>query len=377
MNKKHFAIFVAITVIVLVASVIAVNKEQSAVVNQDAGAMLFPGLEAKANDVAKVEIVKGEDRTTIQSNNGKWVVTDRDNYPADVSKVKEAIMKIAGFTTVEAKTKKEDNYGKLNVEDPTKEDAKSILVTLKDKSDSEMAALVIGRQVTGSFTTVGQDQTYVRKMNDPQVWLVKGALTLDESANDWLVEDLLNVAMSRVSQVTIKQADGSFVTINKEKPGEGDYIIQNLPKNQEVESQADLAKIPKVLENLRLEDVQKTDAVEFPEDKSIKTEIKTFDGLVINAVTKKQNQDYLVKITVKFDASIRPPVAETSAEPKSETPADEAHAKPQPPKLKDAAAVQLEATEINEKVSPWVFTVTRTKGLALTRKLDDLVKDKS
>ncbi|WP_455210848.1 DUF4340 domain-containing protein [Kaarinaea lacus] len=383
MNKKHISIFLAVTVIVVIAAVVAVNQQQSTVVNQQAGDYLFPGLESKVNDIAKIEIVKGEDRLTLQRSDNNWQILEKDNYPADFSKIKESIMKIAAFTTLEAKTKIPDNYGKLNVEDPTQEDAKSILVSIKDATDTELAAVIVGRMEAGSFTTVGQDKTYVRKANDDQVWLVKGGLVVDEAAGDWVVEEILNIDSSRVKQVTITHNGGDTVVIQKDKPGEGDFVIANLPKDKQVDSQSNLVQVARAMETLRMLDVEKSEGFEFPEGKTITTELQTFDGLVITAKTVKQAGDYLTNFTVRFDESLRP-AEETKAEQtrkegeetQNASTAPDPHA-PQPSTIKDAALTQQEATQLNQQLSPWVFTLNKTKAKNLVKEMEDLVKDKS
>jgi hypothetical protein len=387
MNKKHISIFLAVTVVVVIAAVIAVNQQQSAVVNKQAGEDLFPGLEAKVNDVAKLEIVKGEDRVTIQRADNNWQIVEKDNYPADFSKIKEVVMKVAGFTTIEAKTKIPDNYGKLNVEDPTLEDAKSILVSIKDNADNELASVIVGRMEAGSFATVGQDKTYVRKANDDQVWLVKGGLVVDEQASDWVAEEILNIASSRVKKVEITHNDGEKVILQKEKPGAGDFVIANLPQDKEVRSQSALTQVARAMETLRMLDVEKAEGFEFPEDKTTTTELQTFDGLVITAKTVKQAGNYLTNFTARFDASLRPAEEPEKAadseqarkegeEPKEAAAPPDPHA-PKPAPLKEATLVQQEVTQLNEQLSPWVFTLNKSKAKTLVEEMDDLVNDKS
>ena len=386
MSNKNISIFLIVTVAVVIAAVIAVNQQQSAVVNKQAGDVLFPGLEAKVNDVAKLEIVKGEERVTLQRADNNWQIVEKDNYPADFSKIKEVVMKVAAFTTIEAKTKIAENYGKLNVEDPSQEDAKSVLVTIKDNADNELAGVIVGRMEAGSFATVGQDKTYVRKANDDQVWLVKGGLVVDEEAGDWASEEIMNIASSRVKKVEITHKDGKKVIIEKQKPGEGDFVIVNLPKDKDVRTQTALAQVARAMETLRMLDVEKAEGFEFPEDKTITTELQTFDGLVITAKTIKQSGDYLTNFTAHFDASLRPAeetkeadtqdASKESEEPKEAATPPDPHA-PKPAPLKEAALVQQEVTQLNEQLSPWVFTLNKTKAKNLVEEMDDLVKDKS
>jgi hypothetical protein len=386
MNKKHIGIFLGVTVVVLVAAIIAVNKEQSSVVNKQAGEYLFPGLESKINDVAKIEVVKGEDHVTIEHKDDRWQIAEKDDYPADLSKIKEVVMKIAAFTTVEAKTKKPDNFGKLNVEDPTGENAKSVEVTLKDKAGKELASVIVGRMESGGFTTVGQDKTYVRKAKDNQVWLVNGGLVVNETPSNWVTEQILNIDSSRVKKVAITRKGSKAVIIQKDKPGNGDFVLTDIPKGKLAKSQAELTQVARAMERLRMLDVQKADGFAFPDDKTITTEMQTFDGLVITASTLKQSGNYQTKFSARFDPSLRPsePAAtETNKEEakkaaeKKDTPAQANPHAPKSPPIKEAALVKQEADQLNQKLSPWVFTLNKAKARNLVEEMDDLVKDKT
>jgi hypothetical protein len=380
MNKKHFVLFAVVTVIVVIAAIFAVNKQQSAVTNKQAGQYLFSGLETKVNDVTQVVIQSAEETTTVSLTDDGWQVVEKGNYPANISKVKEMILKIAAMTTVEAKTKKAENYATLNVEDPSVEDANSVLVTLRDASGNDLASVIVGRQITGSFTTVGQDQMYVRKNQDDQVWLVKGALIVDDTPDDWLVEDLMDISVDRIQEISIQHPEDPDVIIRKSEPGDGDFELQNVPDGKVAKSQADLKRMAQVLESLRLEDVTRTDEMTFSGEKTITTKIQTFDGLVVTAVGEKKNTDYWVKLSAQFDPSARytaPPEAAESQE-SSAAPADP-HAGMNPPKplLKDADAVRQEAEQLQKMLEGWVFAVSRTDGKALSESLEDLIKNKT
>ena len=50
---------------------------------------------------------------------------------------------------------------------------------------------------------------------------------------------------------------------------------------------------------------------------------------------------------------------------------------PKPPALKEAALVKQEADQLNQQLSPWVFTLNKSKAKNLVEDLDDLLKDKT
>jgi hypothetical protein len=50
---------------------------------------------------------------------------------------------------------------------------------------------------------------------------------------------------------------------------------------------------------------------------------------------------------------------------------------PKPAPVKEAALVDQEATQLNQQLSPWVFTLNKTKAKNLVKEMSELVKDKS
>ncbi|MFV2056457.1 MAG: hypothetical protein ACC707_08305, partial [Thiohalomonadales bacterium] len=149
-------------VVILILAVFAVNQENDSVQDTQKDVKLFPGLAEKINSVKELIISQGPKTVTIKLNDNEWQVVDSDNYPADMSKVKQTIIRIADFDILEAKTSKESSYAKLGVEDTDAKNSKSKLITLKDGSAVELAALIVGKQRSSNISNSNTDSLYVR-----------------------------------------------------------------------------------------------------------------------------------------------------------------------------------------------------------------------
>ncbi|MDH5328078.1 MAG: DUF4340 domain-containing protein [Gammaproteobacteria bacterium] len=386
MKKNQLIILSVITLVAAIAALVANNMKSNAVSNKAAGKALFPALSANVNKVQEVEITKGKNIINIQRKDNTWQVVQKDGYTANLSKIKETILKLAEFKTLEAKTKKQDNFGKLNVEDPTVDSAKSILVTLKGENNTTMAALVVGKQLSGSVTAVGGEKTYVRKMGEDQVWLVAGGLLIDDLAIDWMDEQIMDIPDSRISKIVITPPKGKPVTIVKNKPEDKEFMLMDLPKNKELKSTGELTQTARLLQGLRMKDVSKAEKVDMSTNPNTKTDIYTFDGLVISAVSMQKDSDHFITLDARFDATTRftppqdpapkqIPAPDGKAQPDSTATSPSTASSPGT-MLKPAAEVQTEASALSEKLKPWTYTLSKSKGVAFIKTMDDLLKAK-
>ena len=113
MTRKSIVVLSAIVVGLMIAVLALQNGGRSDVAS--AGGKLLPDFSAIANDITEV-IASGmsnSQHVTLRQEVGTWVVAERDNYPANVSKLRQVIVAIADARIVEEKTSNPDNYDKL------------------------------------------------------------------------------------------------------------------------------------------------------------------------------------------------------------------------------------------------------------------------
>ncbi|MES2995339.1 MAG: DUF4340 domain-containing protein [Verrucomicrobiota bacterium] len=92
MNKRQVIVLwiIAVALCAAVAIVrISSKPSNSAVTERTPGQTLFAGFPAK--EIDKIRIEGAEEPITIHRKDGKWLVTERDNYPADQGTVNEFI----------------------------------------------------------------------------------------------------------------------------------------------------------------------------------------------------------------------------------------------------------------------------------------------
>jgi hypothetical protein len=363
MNNKGIAILVSITLVVIIATIVAVNQRSKSVSNDPSNQYLFSDLKKNINDVAQIDIVSGKEQVSIKLHNNEWQVSEKNNYTADLAKVKDSIFGIANMTKVEAKTKKAENYSKLGVEDPKQENATSKLVILSNVKGDKLTEVIIGN------TRPGTDSQFVRPANDPQAWLVSPNLTVDPLAINWLDKKLIHISKDRIKKLAITQVDGKQLVITKESADSGDHSVKDFPKGKTLKGRFEPRTIATALENFSLQDVISKDAIDFESAPVVKAEYQTFDGLIINAlVLEKEGLHY-----ARFSASSEPVVAVSEAVV-SEPVASESVASSSEKVETNTTKAKEEAKSLNEKFHPWIYIISKDKFDLMTKKMTDLIK---
>lgn len=372
MKEKQFVILVITTLVVVVMMFMAVSRRESAVKSTIEGQLFYPELQDKINEIAAVEISKGDARISLEQKEETWVVKEKEGYPADFGKIKEMLLAIANLKVFEKKTSKPENYAKLGVEDPEGEESHSTLITLSDSSESVVASTIIGNQRMAKSPDA-QDALYVRKQGDPQVWLVYGTVSSRSEYKDWVQKEIIDVNKDRIQSVLIKQADGSKLEAKKDKPEEKDFQLVDLPEGSEVQSVFALNQLAAVLEQLTFDDVRKRNDVEFDPEATVLSQYKTFDGLVINISSMEQDGKWHVKFNSRFDESSLNKQLEVVLEPEEQTETDTDQKETT---IEAPVEVIKEAKAITDRVDKWVYIIPNFKARNITKKIADVIKEK-
>ncbi|PWC45694.1 DUF4340 domain-containing protein [Azospirillum sp. TSO22-1] len=173
---------------------------------------LVPGLAARVNDAARLEIVGQGSRVTIVRTAGGWGVEQKDGYRADPDMVKALVLAVANARALEPRTAQPDLYPRLRVEDPAAPGAASTGVTLRATDGTPLAALVVGKPAAAPGTL------YARRAGEGPSWLVKADLAVETDPLRWIDAALPRVPRDAVASVEIRQPDGRAVVIQRDAP---------------------------------------------------------------------------------------------------------------------------------------------------------------
>ena len=153
---------------------------------------LFPNFDKE--QVTGVEIIATGETTTLAKQDGKWVVTSLDSYPADAEGVEELLTKVSEFKNTQRVSSNPEKQMEFEVESTT-----GVEVKLMDANDTLLAHLFVGK------TTPGFLSSYVRVADTNDVYVAQGYLksVFDKGERTWKDRTIFDFNESIVTQVNI------------------------------------------------------------------------------------------------------------------------------------------------------------------------------
>ena len=275
MKNKKLLIFFLVTIgVIIIAGITARLRAPQSNVEK---VLLFPDLAGQINNISKISIKDNKNTVDLLKQNDKWIVTNLDNYSADFNKVRATVINLSLFRIVDEKTDNPDLYSRLGVEDPAASNSQSLLITLSDNSNRELASIIIGQQRQSSSSKPG---LYTRLPDQKQALLVEGKLDISANGVDWINRDLMHIPSEVVKNVTIQYPDGKQFEINRENKEQTDFNIKGESGEIPSASKIIINRIATGLEEMRADGVKSASNFTFPED-TITTTVTTFNGMIV------------------------------------------------------------------------------------------------
>lgn len=364
MIRTRTLIVLSILTIAVIAGIVATLQPATTHVDASgpqSGDKMFPELGARVNDIARIAIRQGDDTITVERQDGQWILTNLSNYPADVGKVRQVILGMVDLIRVEPKTQNPELFEKLGVVEPKTGNTESRLIELTNGSGDYTLRLIMGKEKPAK-TSTRLSEYYVRVPQEEQAWLVQGNIPLPRAANEWLEAQLINIALNRLSRLTVRHSDGETVIIEKSGPDATDFEIVEPKHSDKVRSTFTVNNMAQSMATLMLQDViSKQAAVKEPQDQ-FTAELKTFDGLAVTLGVQKSGEDYFGIVSALTQVPVSPPA--TSDKEGAPASSD----KPDPAQ---------DAETINARGKSWRFKLSSFAVESIAKRSSDLYEAES
>jgi hypothetical protein len=377
-SKTVIGLGVAAAVAVAIAAAISVSRKPAADTAQGAGEVL-PGLAERINDVKGISVTgPGQKRlATLQRTAQGWTLAEKGGYRADAGKVREYLLKLSQSRLVEQKTANEQRYADIGVNDIGAGDAKGVLVAVEGLP--QPAQLIVG------IVNPRGDSTYVRRVGDKQSWLAKGSLIPDKSAANWLDRSIIDLPATRVRDVAWTRPDGKSARIGKDKAGDTNYRLVDLPKGRELATEFATNSQATTLAGLNFDDV--VAAIEAPppaDGKLYRATFASFDGVVVDMTGWKKDDKFHAQFKARkdeaaFDASVAAAQAEAGSKASATAEADTgkpsaAAADPAKDKAERAARLDAEVAMLAQRFDGWTFVLPAYKAANFDKDAEEFLK---
>jgi hypothetical protein len=418
MMQKRLLSLLLITLAVLGIGLILSQRQQPVAQGQQSNTgPLVPGLTSALNEVSSIRISKAGDEliAELKRSASGWTVANRHDYPADIGKVREYLIKLSEARVREAKTSKPENYARLGVADLGSEGATGLGVEVGGLTTP--VKLIVGVGAGG-----GSPGTFVRRADEAESYLVSGDVIPDKEGGNWLAREILSLPSAEVRAVAVTAPDKSVLKIDKTDPGAFNYTVHGIPKGRELSSESVGNLTAAVLDGLTLEDVRPS-AEATPDAASTWTAAYAgYDGHVVEVMLWESDGKSWARFAARVDeaaldqwvagekakadaarataqAEAAAKAAATEAKPADATadaakPTD-AMAEPVIAAADDAAApipepfdadkvradklaeLHKRVDELNARTSPWAYAIPSWKAGNIKKKIDDMLQPKS
>ena len=368
MNNKLLSALLLAVVLAVMAWKVSTDKAPQTEVTR---AALYVGLLDQLNEVARIDLRTAKAHTTLRREGEQWMVANLDNFPAEPAAIKRLLLGLADLQIVETKTSLPENYGRIGVADAG-DGSDSLQVELHDAKDARLLAVLVGHKREGGQ----QSQRYVRRVGEPQSYLVDGKVEAGADAITWLDARIVDIDTARVRRVSIAPGNGAAVTIVKNKALDNFFELKDVPAGKVQRSKALVSSLGSLLLDLRFTHVAA--ATRFTAAKPLRqTTVQTFDGMVVRIDEFEADGKRYARFDFAYDASL---VDATATGEAAAVKADEPPLVPgaEPNKPAESAApkesVEQEVSRLKARSAAWVYELPDFKQRLLTKRLDDLVQ---
>lgn len=300
------------------------GTQQSFNASDNIGAAILPDLQAALNNIDELEVVGADNQvlsTVVRGDTG-WTVKQRNAHPADISKVRAALLSLAEAKIVEEKTSNADLYSRLGVEDVAASEAQGVKAVVK--YNNQLAELIVGNpgpQINKS--------RYVRPADSQTSWLVDRKIDLKHQPDYWLKKDILSVEPDEVASITITLQDGAVLEIANTDDENNTFEVTNLTDASAQVVDAELHQVANALSSFQLLDVVSDEEFK-QESPAMNISYRLKSGANIDLQAYDVDNDHYAAVTSSLSADI----------------ADE-----------NKDAVQTYVEQINQVTSGWVYKI--------------------
>ncbi len=387
MNKRQVIILWAIAIALGVAvTAVKLSQQQSthSATKRGAGQTLFESF--PANEATAIEIQGAGSSVSLVKKEGKWVVTERDDYPANSAFVNDLIRTLGELKVTRGMEAGPSFAPRFGMDETSSVPAdRGLTATFKDASGKEIAKVSLGKNIeSGADSPMGGGNAvgrYIRNHADDSGFYAVSEMfpAISTEANRWLADNF--ISPEKIKAITVSQPDKQDPawTLTRETE-EAEFKLTDAAAAEVLDATV-TAPLKTLFSYARFEDVVPKDKVA---DRSATegkrtASIETFEGFT-----------YTVTITPTKPVAT-PPAAIKAATPapatdnyfitvsvKAELPKErkkEEGEKPEDAKTKDAAFAER-AKALTEKLQKETALAGRTFEVAKSL-VEPLLKDRA
>ncbi|MHC4387252.1 MAG: DUF4340 domain-containing protein [Planctomycetota bacterium] len=310
---------------------------------------LIQGLDT--TKIARIIVGTGEDAVRLIWQDKHFVVRNKDNYPAEISKINKLITSCLDIVTARLITSNPANHDELQV---SEKEAKS-LVKFVGRNGQVITGVAVGKSDSQTRSP------YVRLISSDDVYAATEAPQIRDSAMDYIAKEIVNISRDDVVKVTLNGPNDTY-TLRVDDSNDDNIILDNIPEGKKLKT-SDAEQVLSALSYVTFSDVKK----ESSEGGNLQFKhayvCKSKDQIMYTFGIAKRAEKNYVKCTAKYVGETEI-VVEKGKKSKEE--------------LKDKEAKFLahdRANDFKNKHEGWLYELPEWKAANLTKGLPELLED--
>jgi hypothetical protein len=331
-----------------------------------------------ANDIASIVIKTPTAAVSLKKAADAWIVEERFGYPADFARISELVRTLKEVKVGRKFDASDKVLKRLSLKSPDDADAskeeKGTRIRMTDEAGKPVLDMVLGKTRNRDQRKGPPDSQYVMLSAAPDVCLIDKILSPFESGPaEWLEKSPVHVDAGEIRRITCLGPGETPVRYAFERPSRGKDFELMEPTTDRSIKKSSLTRLSNALSSLKIDDVEASSAS--PEstatEASVRLDYTLFDGRVYHLYTGKACSA-TVPCRIRLEAAYEAPGPAKEA-------ADEAAAteKEAPVGEKGGEDGAVKATEQNERLKPWVFTIPEWQRQAFFIDLEQLLEKKA
>ena len=366
MKPKHLVLLVCIVIVLGIVYAIQQNSRKTG--SDSMGKRELVPTDFSSDSVAAVKLERGNKTVTLKQTDSGWVVTERFNYPADVSKLRDLFIKLC-----DARIAQVVSLTPIQEEELSLTPGKSVTLTLTDKNAGMLQRFVFGSEHNGRKTpsqpfamTGGSSGRYLLLADGRCVVVPEGFHEVDSPLTDWLNRDFFQVSDLKRAIMKRNGKTEWELTFKDGKPA----LAGTIPADKELD-ESKISSLRNAFSWIRFQDVADPKAAPGTTgmDKAPELLLTDSDDLLytIRPGAGTDGKHYLrVTVAWKGDARRKSPSGE----------------KPEDKKRLDAEFEKTvrerkeKAAKLNKTLSPWTYAVEKNVFDSASATRGSFLKDK-
>ncbi|MDX4006898.1 DUF4340 domain-containing protein, partial [Pseudomonas aeruginosa] len=179
----------------------------------------LPELDSATLSGLHMQFADGSPDIRVERRAGAWVLPAKADYPADRLRLSALLEALAEARKVEAKSANPKNHALLGLAE--RGEGQALRLSLHWQS-GEPLVLLVGKdaQHGGSF---------VRRLGDPQAWLIDKRLPLPNNELEWLDRRIATLPFARVRELQLRYPKGERLDLYRDDAGQPNLQVRQLP----------------------------------------------------------------------------------------------------------------------------------------------------